>query len=103
MNICLLPRIFELLNLALPIVLRIIPQHFPRLLDADQPLARIISVRRPLDVRENALGEFFGRDVERIVRVGDIENVLADEGFLHGEAESLGAIATVDVAEAAVR
>ena len=95
--------LLEILDLALPIILGIIPQHLPRLLDTNQPLSRVFSIRRPLDIWINLVDELLGRNRETGIGVGDVENVLADQRFLHSQAERLSAIARVNITEPAIK
>jgi len=91
----------QLLHLRLPVKLGVISQHLPRLLDADQALSGVRRIGRVRDIGEDELYEIGrGLDVCRI-GVGDVEDVRAGEARFDCEAESLGAVAGVDVAEAA--
>jgi hypothetical protein len=91
----------ELLDLALPVVLWVEAKHFPRLLDTDETFTRVTRVRLVRDIGEDALDEFGGWGGERGVGISDVEDVGALEGLFEREAETLCAVARVDIAEAA--
>ena len=96
-----LTRCLELLHLALPVELGVVPQHLPRLLDTDQTFARVIGFRVVRDVWEDKLDELLGRLGEGDVSVGNVEYMRPGERGLDSEAEGLSAVAGIDVAETA--
>jgi hypothetical protein len=91
----------ELLHLRLPIKLGIVPQDLPRLLNANETLARVRRVGLVRYIGETELDQVRrGLDVRRI-RIGDVEDVRTRQARFDCEPESLRAVSGVDVAEAA--
>ena len=90
----------ELGNLALPIILRFIPQHILRFLDTDQASPRVVRVRLVWDVGEYFCRQFRSWRPVRAITVRDVEHVLALERLFKTKSKGLGTISRIDIAKA---